>query len=145
MITKRVLLVFPKAEADKPIVNELIKYYDLTLNLIRARITPEEEGHMVLDLIGKKSDIQEGLKYINDLDIHVSETNKGLQWDSDLCSHCGNCISHCPTDALFIKDRKTMEVEFNSDICIECLGCIKNCPYGACTSLFLYDRNNSNA
>ena len=145
MVTKRVLLVFPKTEADKPIINELIKYYGLTVNLIRARITPEEEGHMVLDLIGQKGDIQKGLNYIRDLNIHVNETNKGLQWDSNCCVHCGNCISHCPTDALFIEDRKTMTINFNSDICIECLSCIKNCPYGACTSIFLYGSRGFNA
>ncbi len=113
MITKRVLLVFPKSEADKPVINELIKYYNLTVNLIRARITPEEEGHMVLDLIGQKTDIQKGLKYIKNLDIRVNETNKGLEWDGNICVDCGNCISHCPTDALFIKDRKTMKMDFN--------------------------------
>ena len=142
MTTQRVLLVFPRSESDKPVVNELIRRFDLTVNLIRARITPEEEGHMVLDLIGRQKDIREGLRHIRDMRIQVDETTKGLQWDANRCVHCGNCISHCPTDALSVKDRKTMAIGFDSDSCIECLSCIKNCPYGACTSLFLQGHVN---
>jgi L-aspartate semialdehyde sulfurtransferase ferredoxin len=137
MITKRILLVFPKTEADKPLVNDLIRYYNLTINIIRARISHEEEGHLLIDILGSQKDIQKGLKFIRSLDITINETNKGLQWDRSSCVQCSNCVTHCPTDALYIKDRKTMEIDFNEDLCIECLSCIKNCPYGSCSSLFL--------
>jgi L-aspartate semialdehyde sulfurtransferase ferredoxin len=92
---------------------------------------------LLIDILGSQKDIQKGLKFIRSLDITINETNKGLQWDRSSCVQCSNCVTHCPTDALYIKDRKTMEIDFNEDLCIECLSCIKNCPYGSCSSLFL--------
>ncbi len=137
MLTKRILLVFPKTEVEQPIVNDLIRYYNLTVNILRASISPEEEGHMLVDILGTKEDLQKGLKFLRSLEISVNETNKGLQWDRDSCVQCSNCVTHCPTDALYIKDRATMKIDFREDLCIECLSCIKNCPYGSCSSLFV--------
>ena len=136
MISKKVLIVFPKTEFEKPIVNDLIKYYAVTIRIIRAKITPEEEGYMLIDIIGEEKHIDLAMTFLNTLDIHIQEANKGLQWESERCAHCGNCLSHCPTGALSIVDRVTMEVRFDKDLCIECLNCIKNCPHGACSSIF---------
>jgi ferredoxin len=49
---------------------------------------------------------------------------------------CTNCIPHCPTKALHVADRATMEVAFASELCVECLSCLENCPFGACSSIF---------
>lgn len=136
MLTKRILLVFPKSEVEQPIINDLIRYHNLTVNIFGASISPEEQGHLLIDITGTPEDVQKGLKFIRTLEIKVKETNKGLQWDRDACVQCTNCVTHCPTDALYVKDRQTMEVDFNEDLCIECWSCLKNCPYGACTSLF---------
>ncbi len=52
------------------------------------------------------------------------------------CTHCGDCLAHCPTDALRIADPATRAVAFEPGACVECLACLKICPFGACTSLF---------
>jgi len=59
-----------------------------------------------------------------------------VTWDESRCTHCGYCITHCPTDALYIADETTREVAFNEADCIECLACIRVCPFGACASAF---------
>ncbi|MBU3914628.1 4Fe-4S binding protein [bacterium] len=136
MIVKRILIILPKTEIEKPIVNDLIKYYDLTIKIIRAKITPEEEGYILIDIIGAADDIERGMKFLDTLNIHIQDANKGLQWNEEKCTCCGNCLSHCPTASLTFVDRVIMKFNFNKETCIECLNCIKNCPYGAFSSIF---------
>ena len=135
-ITRKLMLYFPECETEKPIVYHLVKDYDLVINIFRARVTPEEEGYLVLDVTGTEENILQGTEFIRSLDIRIDAVNKGLTWDKYKCAQCGSCVPHCPTDALSIPDRTTMEIVFNTEECIECLSCIKVCPFGAVSSLF---------
>jgi ferredoxin len=134
--TKKLMLYFPECETEKPIVYHLVKDYDLIINIFRARVTPEDEGYLVLDVTGTEEHILQGSEYIRSLGIKIDAVNKGLIWDKDKCAQCGCCVPHCPTKALSIPDRRTMEIVFNTEECIECLSCIKVCPFGAVSSLF---------
>ena len=136
MITKKFLLYFPESETEKPIVYHLVKDYSLIINIFRAKVTPEEEGYLVLDVTGTEEDIARGLAYVRTFNVTVNETARGLRWDSERCTHCGNCIPHCPTKALHISDRHAMQLGFDEKKCVECLSCIPNCPFGACVSVF---------
>ena len=136
MTTRKLLLYFPKSETDKPIVYHLVKDYNLIINIFRAKVTPDEYGYLVLDVTGEQDDIERGIQFVKTFDVQINESNKGLTWDSGRCTSCGNCLSHCPTDALYIDDERSRKVEFNSADCIGCLSCISNCPYGACSSIF---------
>ncbi len=136
MITKKVFLRIPKSQGEIPIIYYLVKELDLVVKIIRARITPEEEGFMLVDLKGDEERIKKGEEYLLDHSINVSVSERGLHRSEESCVHCGNCVSHCPTHALHINDRKTMIVDLDLDKCIECMNCIKNCPFGACSSSF---------
>lgn len=136
MITKKLLLYFPKCETEKPIVYKLVKDYNLMINIFRAKVTPEEAGYLVLDITGTEEEIQNGLAYVKTFNVEINETEKGVRWKKEKCTFCGNCIPHCPTEALHFTDRQSMNVAFDSTRCIECLNCLKNCPFGACVSLF---------
>ena len=136
MKSKKVLIILPKTEIKKPIVNDLIKYYDLTIKIIRAKITPEEEGYILIDIIGAGDDIEKGLTFLGTLNIRIQDAERGLQWSEAHCTHCGNCLSHCPSGSLSMIDRVQMQFNFDKETCIECLNCIKNCPYGAFSSVF---------
>jgi L-aspartate semialdehyde sulfurtransferase ferredoxin len=136
MATKKLFLYFPPNEMDKPIIYHLVKDFNLTVNIFRAKVTPDENGYLVLDVSGEEKDISGGIDYIKSLEIEVNEQSKGLRWEEEKCTHCGNCPSHCPTKALHIPDRSNMRVTFNEDLCIQCLSCIENCPFGACSSVF---------
>ncbi len=136
MNTRKFLLNFNKQLAEKPIVYHLVKEYDLVINIFRAKITAEEEGFMVLEVSGTEDKIAQGLDFIRENGVTVNEAEKGLRWDKDVCTHCGNCLPHCPVDALYIVNPASREVGFDSDKCVECLNCIPNCPYGAVTSVF---------
>lgn len=135
-VTRKLMFFFPKCECEKPIIYHLVKDYDLIVNVYRAKVTPEEEGYLVLDVTGADECIQEACEYVKTFGVTVSYTGKGVTWDAELCTHCGHCLAHCPTDALYIADTTTREVAFDEEKCIECLNCIRVCPFGACASAF---------
>ncbi len=134
--TRKLMLFFPKCECEKPIIYHLVKDYNLVVNVFRAKVTPEEEGYLVLDVTGTEEDIEKALDYVQTFDVKVNLTGRGLTWDSQRCTHCGHCIPHCPTNALHFLHAETREVTFDDEKCIECQACVRVCPFGACTSAF---------
>ena len=135
-ITQKLMLWFPKCECEKPIVYHLVKDYDLVVNVFRAKVTPEEEGYLVLDVTGVEANIDKAMEYIKTFNVSINTTGRGMTWDDGRCTACGNCLTHCPTDALHIPDRSTMAIAFEETKCIECLACVKACPYDACSAAF---------
>ena len=135
-ITKKLMLYFPRCECEKPIIYDLVKNHDLVVNVFRAKVTPDEEGYLVLDVTGTEADILGAMDYVRTFNVTINESGKGVTRDEEGCTHCGACVAHCPTEALYIADRATREVGYNAAECIECLGCIRVCPYGACASAF---------
>lgn len=136
MITKKIYLYFPKSETEKPIVYQLVKQFDLIVNIFRAKVTSEEEGYLSLEVTGTQENIDRAFEFLNGFDVDIHAGNKGMIWDAGRCGQCGACIAHCPTGALSIIDRDTRQVDFNEDVCIECLACVAACPFGACSSAF---------
>jgi ferredoxin len=135
-VTKKLMLFFPRCECEKPIIYHLVKDYNLVVNVYRAKVTPEEEGYLVLDVTGTEEDIQRAMDFVKTFNVTINYTGKGVTWDKDRCTHCGHCITHCPTDAIYIADTATREVAYNEADCIECLECIRVCPFDACASTF---------
>ena len=135
-VTHKLMLHFPKCECEKPIIYHLVKDYDLVVNVFRAKVTPEEEGFLVLDVTGTEANIQHAMDYVNTFNVQVNTTGKGVVRDEEKCTHCGYCIPYCPTKALHLSDETTRKVTYNEADCIECLACIRVCPYGACASAF---------
>jgi ferredoxin len=135
MQKKRVVLNYPPRLVDQPIISKLVKDFDLEVNISRARITPREEGRLVLELTGKRSGLEAGFKYLSEIGVKVESLAQDVKWHEDRCIHCTACISTCPTNALDV-DRKSMEVSFKRDKCIACELCIPACPYQAMEIMF---------
>jgi L-aspartate semialdehyde sulfurtransferase ferredoxin len=134
--TRKLLLYFPKSETEKPIVYHLIKDFDLVVNIFRAKVTPEEFGYLAVDVSGTEENLARGLDWVRTFNVEVHEASVGVTWDAERCTHCGACLTHCPTQALHIADSATRTVAFAAEKCVECLACLKLCPFGACASLF---------
>ena len=127
MVSKRIVLTFPHKLLDQPIVYKLVKEYDLVFNILQAKITPKEEGLMVLELKGKKENYAEGVKYLTGLGVKIQPLSQDVTRDDARCTHCGACISVCPTEALYI-EKSTMKVIFDPEKCIACELCVRACP-----------------
>ncbi|OGC25131.1 (Fe-S)-binding protein [candidate division WOR-1 bacterium RIFOXYB2_FULL_37_13] len=128
MTSRKIVINFPKDLIDRPIVYKLIKEYDLEFNILKASITPDSEGIMVLELMGDKKKIDDGIKYLKDQGVKIESLSKDIKVNWDKCIQCGACVSICPTEALYISDRKTMKVDFDAEKCIACELCIRPCP-----------------
>ncbi|MBN2592243.1 MAG: 4Fe-4S binding protein [Sedimentisphaerales bacterium] len=135
-VTKKLMLFFPRCECEKPIIYHLVKDYNLVVNIFRAKVTPEEEGYLVLDVTGTEEDIERALAFVKTFNVSINYSGKGVTRDENSCTHCGLCITHCPTGALRIGDKSTREVIYSEADCIECLACIRVCPFGALASAF---------
>ena len=130
MKKKRVVLTFPPNMIDQPITYHLVKEHDLMINILRANITPKEQGRLVIEMTGKKSALDTGMAYLSGLGVEVQSLAQDIKWHENKCIHCTACIPICPTDALNL-DREKMLVSFIKDKCIACELCIPVCPYKA--------------
>ena len=130
MKKKRVVLTFPPNMIDQPITYHLVKEHDLMINILRANITPKEQGRLVIELTGKKSALDTGMAYLSGLGVEVQSLAQDIKWHENKCIHCTACIPICPTGALSL-DREKMLVSFIKDKCIACELCIPVCPYKA--------------
>jgi ferredoxin len=125
--SSRLVMTFPHDMVDKPIVYHLIKDFDLSFNILKANITPEEEGQMVLEITGSDENVKKGLDFIKKQGVHVEPLEKEVRWIEERCTQCGACITICPTGAMKI-DRGSMKISFDKDKCISCELCVKPCP-----------------
>ncbi len=127
MISKRIVLHFPHRLVDKPIVYKLVKDYNLKFNILKAYVTPQEEGLMVLELSGKEADYKQGIEYLASSGVKIQPLSQDIIRNEAKCTDCGVCVPICPTGALVI-DPLTRKVQFYDNKCIACELCVKVCP-----------------
>ncbi|MEW6572514.1 MAG: NIL domain-containing protein [Bacillota bacterium] len=128
MAPSKVVLRFPAAIADKPIIFHLVKDYDLMINILKANINPHKEGTMVLDVTGEKA--VEGLEFLRRQGVVVQPLTEEIVRNEEQCTHCGACTAICPSGALYM-ERPSMLVRFDSESCVVCQLCVRACPVRA--------------
>ena len=126
-VAKKIVLHFPQQTIDKPIVSGLIREYSLDINILKASISPGEEGLMILELSGDKKDYEKGLKYLRDSGVEIQSLSQDVTRNEARCTHCGACITMCPTRA-FCLEEVTRKVKFDNSKCIVCELCVRACP-----------------
>jgi len=126
VVTKRIVLRFPKRLVERPIIYRLVKDYDLEFNILRASITPEQEGVMVIELKGNQSEYDKGIEFLIKAGVKIQSLSQDVTRNDERCTHCGACITVCPTGA-FRVDAKRMVI-FDNKKCIACGLCIPACP-----------------
>jgi len=127
MISKKIVLHFPNRLVDQPIVYKLVKDYDLQFNILKAYVTPQEEGLMVLELSGKKENFNKGIEYLQSCGVKIQPLSQDVIRNETKCTDCGVCVPICPTGALVV-DPQTRKVHFYDNKCIACELCVKVCP-----------------
>lgn len=126
-ISKKMVLRFPRRLVDRPIVSRLVKDFNLDFNILKASITPEEEGLLVLEVTGKQEDYDKGISYLTKTGVRIQSLSQDVTRNEERCTHCGACITICPAGAFEIEPL-TRRVNFYNEKCIACGLCIKACP-----------------
>lgn len=127
MISKRIVLHFPHRLVEQPIVYKLVKEYNLEFNILKAYVTPQEEGLMVLELNGEDEDFKKGIEYLQNSGVRIQPLSEDIRRNEAKCTDCGVCVPICPAHALEI-DPVTRKVHFHDNKCIACELCVKICP-----------------
>ena len=127
----KLVLKFPESLVDQPIISNVIKKYNLDFNILHAQVKPNSRGLLIVEFKGSSEDYKAAVRYLKSIKVDIQPLSRDIARDEKKCTHCSACVSHCPTDALFIEDKRTMKVGFDPEKCIACEACIPVCPYRA--------------
>jgi ferredoxin len=126
-VSKRIVLRFPRRLVDRPIVSRLVKDFNLDFNILKASVTPDQEGLMVMELSGKQEDFDNGIRYLAETGVKMQSLSQNVTRNEERCTYCGACITICPTGA-FELEPVSRRVTFDNEKCLACELCIKACP-----------------
>lgn len=126
-VSHRIVLHFPRRLLDQPIVCSLVRDFGLQFNILKAQVTPEEEGLMVMELWGEEESYQKGVDYLARIGLKIQPLSHDIRRDEEKCTHCGACVALCPSGALVV-DPETRRIDFHHEKCIACELCVKACP-----------------
>jgi L-aspartate semialdehyde sulfurtransferase ferredoxin len=135
MMTKRLVLSFPPPLIDQPVTYELVRKYNLKINILRARITPREQGRLVVEVTGSKKDLDAGLRFLEEVKVEATALAQDVKFHEERCIECSACTSVCPTKALSVGGPER-HVSFDREQCIACELCIPVCPYNVMEIVF---------
>lgn len=125
--SRRIVLHFPRRMIDRPIVSRLVRDYNLDFNILKASVTPDAEGLMVMELTGERDNFDRGIAYLTETGVRIQSLSHDVTRNETRCTHCGACITICPAGA-FEVEPSTRRVDFDDKKCLACGVCIKACP-----------------
>ncbi len=127
MKSKRFVLTFPPDATGEPITYNLIKKFDIMVNIVRADVSPGKIGHLVMEMTAPAKVLKEGMEYIRQQKVECEPIDKKITCRDDLCIHCGACSAVCFAGALTM-GRHTAELSFEPEKCVVCELCLTACP-----------------
>lgn len=124
------VLRFPKEVIDQPIICNMVKKFDVEFNILQAAILLQQEGEMVLEVMGHRENVKKAVQYLESQHVVVEKLTTRIRRDDEKCFQCGACTGICPTGALHVR-RKDMAILFDMDKCTGCGLCVSVCPVRA--------------
>ena len=95
-ISKRVVLHFPSRMVDQPIIYRLVKDHDLVLNILKASVTPKEEGIMV----ARCTHCGACVVICPTGALALDPKTRMVDFHEDRCTACELCMLTCPPRAM---------------------------------------------
>jgi len=126
-VSRRIVLHFPPNVTGQPVVYRLVKDFALSFNILKASVSPGEEGLLVMELSGEQESYDKGMQYLIETGVEIQSLSQDVVRDEARCTHCGACVNLCPTSA-FSLEQYTRRVLFDHNKCVVCGLCVKACP-----------------
>ena len=83
-MTTKVILYFPSDATDKAVTYDLVKRYDLRINILRAEIEAGRSGSLLVELTGEEPMVREGVAYLGTFEDGDGYT---MYWFADGIEH----------------------------------------------------------
>ena len=99
---KKVVLSFPVDATDRSLTYDLVKLYDIRINILKAEIQAGKSGNLLVELEADTDKLDQGIAYLIENGVTVSPVSSKVSYDASLCIDCGNCVSACFSHALTI-------------------------------------------
>jgi len=125
------VLCFVKKLADMSIIFDVVNRYTLYITPLEAAMIQHIEALLLAECLGAQGDLEAVHTHPRHVGVKIQSFKGHVSRDEGKCTQCSACTVHCPSQALHIKDRRTMVVEFEKERCIQCEACIRLCPFGA--------------
>lgn len=124
---KKVVLSFKPESTYNPVAYELVKEYDIRINILKADIDTDKGGMLLIALDAEPSNIDRAIAYLKGSGVGVSSMADKVFYDESRCVSCGSCAAACPSKALTI-GAPDWKLRLNTEHCIICKLCLKSCP-----------------
>jgi len=70
MVSQSVRLIFPSSLHDEPIINQLMRRFSFTVNILRANVSPDQ-GWIDIQLTGRAPEIEESLSWLREQGVEI--------------------------------------------------------------------------
>ena len=127
MTSKRFVLTFPPESSGEPITYNLIKKFDIMVNIVKADVSPGKIGHLVMEMTAPVKILKEGMEYIRLQNVECEPIDRKIRYREDMCIHCGACSAVCFAGALTM-GKQSAELSFDPEKCVVCELCLRSCP-----------------
>ena len=124
---KKLILSFTPESTYRHVAYELVKDYNIRINILKADIETGKGGRLLLALDAEPENIEQAIKYLKENGVSVSSMANKVFYDEQRCISCGSCAAACPSQALTI-GAPDWKLNFNVEHCIICKLCLKTCP-----------------
>ena len=117
MKSRRFVLTFPPEATGEPITYNLIRKFDIMVNIVKADVSPGKIGHLVMEMTAPSKVLKEGMEYMKQQNVDCVPIDRTITYEKDLCVHCGACSAVCFAGALTM-DHKSAELVFEPEKCV---------------------------
>jgi ferredoxin len=126
---EKYILEYSSDVANDPVIYTLVRRFDIKVNILRAEISPGQEGSMLVELDGDEKSLSECRDYLASIKVRLEPLSSSLTVREEGCVHCGSCTGVCFSGCLSMGS-PDWKLAVDREKCIACGLCATACPFG---------------